>query len=477
MADTMTTYDAIVVGAGPAGSVAALTMARRGLNVLLCDRAHFPRPKPCGEGLLPGGVQILEELDLLSDVIKAGGCPFDSIRFHFPGQEPADLPMNPRAHPFDRPTHGIAISRETFDNLLLDAAQTAGAQVRTGFRVVNLQQTADGVTVLGANAVAEKPMHATDGGTKIAERARADEFRARFVVIATGGAVPAGAGGVERNSAGPARIGFSTHIPDLHPTPRVDVFIRDGYEIYTSPVDGGRRVVAIACDRRRMDALGKVASAEAHRLLIEAAALPDWLRDAPADRVAGRNLGDNRYRSVELGENRILRVGDAAFRTDPVAAQGMMLAMLTGRAAGVRIHASCEGDCAAEKVVAVYRRDVFASMRRSGDVAASLLRLTRHPAIGRRLIAWAGSASRRGLVGRMRRQLVAHGIGFALPLPFEPLTRRVPRQEIMDRVDPDNIPGSTWRFLELANARFGGLRDRRSSSPTSERETGHSPRG
>ena len=47
----MSSYDAIVVGAGPAGSVTALRLAREGASVLLLDRAKFPRDKPCGGGL------------------------------------------------------------------------------------------------------------------------------------------------------------------------------------------------------------------------------------------------------------------------------------------------------------------------------------------------------------------------------------------------------------------------------------------
>ena len=47
----MPSYDAIVVGAGPAGSVTALRLAREGASVLLLDRARFPRDKPCGGGL------------------------------------------------------------------------------------------------------------------------------------------------------------------------------------------------------------------------------------------------------------------------------------------------------------------------------------------------------------------------------------------------------------------------------------------
>lgn len=57
-------YDVLVVGAGPAGSIAAITAARRKLRVGLIDRQTFPRDKPCGDGIGPGVVRLLRELDL-----------------------------------------------------------------------------------------------------------------------------------------------------------------------------------------------------------------------------------------------------------------------------------------------------------------------------------------------------------------------------------------------------------------------------
>ncbi|MDQ3894381.1 MAG: FAD-dependent oxidoreductase, partial [Actinomycetota bacterium] len=52
-------FDAIVVGAGPAGSTAAALLARSGLSVLLLDRARFPRDKPCGGGITGRAAQLL----------------------------------------------------------------------------------------------------------------------------------------------------------------------------------------------------------------------------------------------------------------------------------------------------------------------------------------------------------------------------------------------------------------------------------
>src|SRR6202165_5220703 len=56
--------DVAIVGAGPIGSALALMLARRGRRVLLLDKARFPRDKPCGEGLMPAGLSILQELGI-----------------------------------------------------------------------------------------------------------------------------------------------------------------------------------------------------------------------------------------------------------------------------------------------------------------------------------------------------------------------------------------------------------------------------
>ena len=62
-----TDADVIVVGAGPVGSALATMLGLRGLRTLLIDQATFPRDKPCGEGLMPAGAQVLEELGVPLD--------------------------------------------------------------------------------------------------------------------------------------------------------------------------------------------------------------------------------------------------------------------------------------------------------------------------------------------------------------------------------------------------------------------------
>src|SRR4029077_1735826 len=72
-------YDVVIVGAGPAGSVAATVLARAGARVRLVDRATFPRDKLCGDTVNPGTLGVLRRLGL-ADATEAGGLPIDGMR-------------------------------------------------------------------------------------------------------------------------------------------------------------------------------------------------------------------------------------------------------------------------------------------------------------------------------------------------------------------------------------------------------------
>src|SRR5207245_2077743 len=73
--------DVAVVGAGPAGAAAALFAAARGHRVIIFDKQAFPRDKPCGEGLMPGGRPALRELGLEENVVSGGAPPLRGIQF------------------------------------------------------------------------------------------------------------------------------------------------------------------------------------------------------------------------------------------------------------------------------------------------------------------------------------------------------------------------------------------------------------
>jgi flavin-dependent dehydrogenase len=111
--------DVLVVGAGPAGAVAAIVLARAGARVRLIDRAAFPRDKLCGDTINPGTLRLLRRLGL-ADALEARALPIDGMIVTGEG----GIAVEGR---YPRDQRGLAISRRDFDAMLLEQAVAAGA--------------------------------------------------------------------------------------------------------------------------------------------------------------------------------------------------------------------------------------------------------------------------------------------------------------------------------------------------------------
>lgn len=122
--------DAVVVGAGPGGSAAAYWLARSGADVLLVDKAHFPRDKPCGDGLTPHAVDMLEAMGLADSVLRRGRT-FTGVRIFVENRHPSRL--NLRADDDGQPRKGYVIPRRDLDDALCQQAVSAGARFLPGF--------------------------------------------------------------------------------------------------------------------------------------------------------------------------------------------------------------------------------------------------------------------------------------------------------------------------------------------------------
>jgi geranylgeranyl reductase family protein len=113
-------FDVVVVGAGPAGSVAALVLARGGARVALVDKASFPRDKACGDLVGPRGVQLLADLG----VALPGSLRVGDMLVVGPTGRRVQLPCAPG---LTYPGYGLAVRRVALDAALRDAAVGAGA--------------------------------------------------------------------------------------------------------------------------------------------------------------------------------------------------------------------------------------------------------------------------------------------------------------------------------------------------------------
>jgi len=153
-------YDVIVVGAGPAGSVAALVLARAGARVALIDKAGIGRDKACGDLIGPRGVRLLDDLGLAVPGATSAG---DMI-VTGPSGRRVLLPARPgRTYP----GHAIVVQRARFDHLLRSAALEAGA-VDVAARVASV---ADGRVALDSGGSMKGDfVIGADGATSVTAR-------------------------------------------------------------------------------------------------------------------------------------------------------------------------------------------------------------------------------------------------------------------------------------------------------------------
>jgi len=273
--------DVLVVGGGVAGSVAARELGRRGMSVVLLEKARHPRPKPCGEGLLPHGVAALRAMGL-----EFPGVPVKGLRYVSPGgmAAEADFPSG----------HGMVVRRERFDAYLFDqAANTPNVEAIPGMPYDSRRWKAR--WIVGADGL-HSQFHANRAFGAIQPRLR--------------------------------RVGLSTHVQGLSiDRERVEVLFHAGGEVYLAPSEGSDALVACLY---RQDALPEGPSNQ-ERVL-------GTLRSLTALR---HRCGDIAFTTPVLGagplglcvknpvSDEVLLVGDASGAPDPVTGEGMSLALLS----------------------------------------------------------------------------------------------------------------------------------------------------
>src|SRR5437763_1465646 len=111
--------DVLIIGAGPAGAVAATVLARAGARVVLLDRARFPREKLCGDTVNPGTIEVLRRLDL-NDAVERRGLRVDGMIVTGEGGVVVEGRYPPGVF-------GRALVRRELDWALLQRAIAAGA--------------------------------------------------------------------------------------------------------------------------------------------------------------------------------------------------------------------------------------------------------------------------------------------------------------------------------------------------------------
>jgi flavin-dependent dehydrogenase len=314
--------DAIVLGAGPAGSAAALELARGGLSVALLERTHF-ETRRVGEVLAPDVLRPLQQLGVWPRFVRDGHLPAQGILSSWGDETP--LCRDFLCHPFGS---GWTVDRRRFDASLAESAAHAGAQVFLG-TTARRSVRAGGRWQIEASC---------DGQARV--------FSAPYVVHATGRARALRSGArtrLDRLIASVVLLRRRTPHPDSDSRVFVEA-CPDGWW-YSAHLPGDTVVVAFLTDVDLLPRDRARAAAHLARRLAETSLTKWWLQSWEPEQPIHRVAADSCWSPID-GDERIA-AGDALMSTDPLSGDGVVSALDSGRMAAVAILDRARGDRAA----------------------------------------------------------------------------------------------------------------------------------
>ena len=345
--------DVLIVGAGPAGSVAAAVLARAGVRVRLLDRAVFPRHKLCGDTINPGTLALLRRLDLAAP-IEADALRVDGMVVTGEGGVAVQ-----GAYPEGQ--YGVALSRHRLDAALLQQSINAGAAFECG------------VVVRGA--ILEGPSDAPVVRGIVSSVNGASQSRRAPIVIAADGRRSTIAFSLRRarHPARPKRWAVGAYFDDERTSSFGEMHIRRDRYIGVAPIGGG---VSNVCVVRPWSG-GQCDFRDPPGLLRAAIDAEPMLRARFAGKAPVRDPIMLGPLAVDVGGDEVpglILAGDAAGFIDPMTGDGMRFAVRGGElAAAAALDALQQGWTGVHEKLAAARRREFAAKWRFNRVLRSLV--------------------------------------------------------------------------------------------------------
>ncbi|MFN0020069.1 MAG: NAD(P)/FAD-dependent oxidoreductase [Pirellulaceae bacterium] len=349
--------DALIIGGGPAGSAAAILLAKAGWGVTLIERKEFPRRKVCGEYLSATNWPLLRSLGIAEAFADLAGPPVRETAI-FVGNQIARAPL-PR--PRDESGQwGRALSREHLDSLLLEQAVKLGVQIRQPARCIQVQRAEVGFRC----QIESQPAHAL-------------EVICAHVVIAAHGSWDLGDLPTERqptSSRAGDLLAFKAHFQNAALPPGLMPLLsfEDGYG-GMAHCDGGRVSFSCCIRRSRLEKLARqegqsagdavlshiLESCPALRPVLESATLVGpWLSAGPIRPGIRRCYADG-----------VFVVGNAAGEAHPVVAEGISMAMQSAWLLVERLVAATDEKTVASSYTRAWRRNFAPRIRAAAAIA------------------------------------------------------------------------------------------------------------
>jgi flavin-dependent dehydrogenase len=311
-------YDAIVIGAGPAGSAVSILLAQQQYKVLLLEKSHFPRQKLCGEFITPECLTVFDRLGVRERMIEAGARLISHWKLFAPDGRGLEVPMKWIA---DGHPHAFGLSRARMDTVMLARAREVGVDVREGFTVSSRLRH-------------EGPLTIVEGSV-----GHSESFSARVVIDASGrqsvfqtAAAAESEAREMRASGAPRLFGCKVHlreIPELSDLGEL-FFFKDGYGGMSNIEEDRTNLCFLTNesvlreakgDREKLLDLTMRSNPAGRRRLEHAVMAGDWLGTGPIVYGRKKTHGD------------VLTIGDASAFIDPFTGSGILLALKSGELA------------------------------------------------------------------------------------------------------------------------------------------------
>lgn len=341
-------HDVVVIGAGPAGAMSALLLAREGVRVLLIERRTFPRDKVCGGCLNERALAILQRAGLRPMYESLQGCPLQSFELAAGGRR-VQLPL----------PGGLAVSRCVLDAALVREAVRAGADFLPG-TLAAVGRVADGCRIV-----------------RVQQRGSHGVLSPRVVVMASGLTADQGPEGdlACRERAG-SRVGVGVvtdEASDAYSPGTIFMSVgREGY-VGVTRVEIQRLNIAAAVDR---SALAGGGPGEACARILNEAGSPVPSAMRTADWLG--TIGLTRRRRATSAE-RMFVVGDSAGYVEPFTGEGIAWALASGWDVVPFVRSALDGW--SRELAGNWNHQWHKSIARRQWLCRCLSGLLRHPAL------------------------------------------------------------------------------------------------
>ncbi len=348
-------YDVIIVGAGPAGSSAAVRLCIAGLRVALIEQKKFPREKLCGEFISPECLTHFNELGVVPELDRSAGTALNETIFYTRNGKGICF----RSEWFsDHKQTALGLSRAEMDNALIRRANELGVDVH--------QETTAGELIFDDGKVA---------GIKIKSGGKAASISAPIIIDATGRSHSLARRFKRDVEKRPAKfVAFKTHLNGAALTANAcEIYCYNGGYGGCNRVESGLYNLCFIVSAKLVKQIGGDAddimrqvvckNQRANNVLHSVEVVKPWLA-VPIDRFGRAEL---------IPASGLITIGDAAAFIDPFTGSGILLALESSKIAVAAIIRGFDGGFDFEKIAIDYRTEYSAAFEKRLRIC-SLLR-------------------------------------------------------------------------------------------------------